>query len=202
MESELIALTDEARKRILSAFEQQTDKVALRVEVSVNGTSDFSYAMKLVGSDEKTAEDLIVESGELQVVLDPKSAEYLTGATIDYEDGIVKSGFKFLNPNKPEIPQIGSGPRSDLSGPLVERVQHLIESELNPAVAAHGGRMELLEIRDNKAFLSFGGGCHGCGMVDVTLKQGVEARIRELVPEIEEVVDVTDHSTGDNPYYS
>jgi len=202
MESELIALTDEAKKRILSAFEQQPDKVALRVEVNVNGTSDFSYAMKLVGSDEKTAEDLIVESGELQVVLDPKSAEYLTGATIDYEDGIVKSGFKFLNPNKPEIPQIGSGPRSDLSGPLVERVQHLIESELNPAVAAHGGRMELLEIRDNKAFLSFGGGCHGCGMVDVTLKQGVEARIRELVPEIEEVVDVTDHSTGDNPYYS
>ena len=133
MESELI-VTDEAKKRILSAFEQQPDKVALRVEVNVNGTSDFSYAMKLVGSDEKTAEDLIVESGELQVVLDPKSAEYLTGATIDYEDGIVKSGFKFLNPNKPEIPQIGSGPRTDLSGPLVERVQRLIESESNPAV--------------------------------------------------------------------
>ena len=202
MESELIALTDEAKKRILSAFEQQPDKVALRVEANVSGTSEFSYEMKLVGSDEKTAEDLVVESGELQVVLDPKSAEYLTGATIDYEDGIVKSGFKFINPNKPEIPEIGSGPRSDLSGPLVERVQHLIESELNPAVAAHGGRMELLEIRDNKAYLSFGGGCHGCGMVDVTLKQGVETRIRELVPEIEEVVDVTDHSTGDNPYYS
>jgi Fe/S biogenesis protein NfuA len=202
MESELIALTDEAKKRILSAFEKQPDKVALRVEANVSGTSEFSYEMKLVGSDEKTAEDLVVESGELQVVLDPKSAEYLTGATIDYEDGIVKSGFKFINPNKPEIPEIGSGPRSDLSGPLVERVQHLIESELNPAVAAHGGRMELLEIRDNKAYLSFGGGCHGCGMVDVTLKQGVETRIRELVPEIEEVVDVTDHSTGDNPYYS
>ena len=201
MESELI-VTDEAQKRILSAFEQQPDKVALRVEVNANGTSDFSYAMKLVGADEKTAEDLVVEAGELQVVLDPKSAEYLTGATMDYEDGIIKSGFKFINPNKPEIPQIGSGPRTDLSGPLVERVQHLIESELNPAVAAHGGRMELLEIRDNKAYLSFGGGCHGCGMVDVTLKQGVEARIRELVPEIEEVVDVTDHSTGEDPYYS
>ena len=201
MESELI-VTDEAKKRILSAFEQQPDKVALRVEVNANGTSDFSYAMKLVGADEKTAEDLVVEAGELQVVLDPKSAEYLTGATMDYEDGIIKSGFKFINPNKPEIPQIGSGPRTDLSGPLVERVQRLIESELNPAVAAHGGRMELLEIRDNKAYLSFGGGCHGCGMVDVTLKQGVEARIRELVPEIEEVVDVTDHSTGEDPYYS
>jgi Fe/S biogenesis protein NfuA len=202
MDSDLISLTDEAKKRILSAFEQQPDKVALRVEASVNGTSDFSYAMKLVGFDEKTAEDLVVEAGELQVVLDPKSAEYLTGATIDYEDGIVKSGFNFINPNKPEIPQIGSGPRPELSGPLVERVQHLIDSELNPAVAAHGGRMELKEIRDNKAYLSFGGGCHGCGQVDVTLKQGVEARIKELVPEIEEVVDVTDHSTGESPYYS
>ncbi|MEE8161543.1 MAG: iron-sulfur cluster assembly accessory protein [Acidobacteriota bacterium] len=202
MESKLITLTEEAKKRILAAFEQQPEKIALRVEATTNGTSEFSYAMKLIGPDEKSAEDLLVEAGDLQVVLDAKSAEYLTGTTLDYEDGIVKSGFKFINPNKPESPQIGSGPRPDLSGPLAERIQHLIESELNPAVAAHGGRMELVGVRDNKVYLSFGGGCHGCGMVDVTLKQGVEARIRELVPEIEEVVDVTDHSAGENPYYS
>ena len=203
MESnQLFTLTEEAKERILAAFEQQPEKIALRVEAKTNGTGEFSYAMKLIGPDEKTAEDQVVEAGDLQVILDAKSAEYLTGATLDYEDRIVKSGFKFINPNKPEIPQIGNGPRPDLSGPVAERIQHLIDSELNPAVAAHGGRMELTGVRDNKVYLSFGGGCHGCGMVDMTLKQGVEARIRELVPEIEEVVDVTDHSSGENPYYS
>ena len=198
----LFTLTDEAQKRVLAAFEEQPEKVALRVEAKTNGTSEFSYDMKLIGPDEKTVEDQVVEAGDLQVILDAKSAEYLTGATLDYEDRIIKSGFQFINPNKPEVPQIGSGPRSDLSGPLAERIQHLIESELNPAVAAHGGRMELMDVRDNKVYLSFGGGCHGCGMVDVTLKQGVETRIKELVPEIEEVVDVTDHSSGETPYYS
>ena len=85
---------------------------------------------------------------------------------------------------------------------MAERVQRLIDTELNPAVASHGGMIQFLGIRDNKADLSFGGGCHGCGMVDVTLKQGVEQRIRELIPEVEEVIDTTDHSAGENPFYT
>ena len=81
-------------------------------------------------------------------------------------------------------------------------MQHLLDTELNPAVAAHGGRMSLVGVRDNKVYLTFGGGCHGCGMVDMTLKHGVEARIRELIPEVEEVVDTTDHTSGENPFYA
>ncbi len=198
----MLTLTDTAKEQISSSLAQQEDKTALRVEATTNGTSDFSYGMKLIGQQERTPEDVTVEGKEFQIVVDPKSAEYLKGATIDYEDKIVKSGFKFLNPNKPEITKLGDGPRTDLTGPVAEKVQRLLDTELNPAVAAHGGKIQLVGIRDNKVYLSFGGGCHGCGMVDVTLKQGVEQRLRELIPEIEEVVDTTDHSTGENPFYT
>lgn len=78
----------------------------------------------------------------------------------------------------------------------------MLDRELNPAVAAHGGRIGLVGVKDSKVYLSFGGGCHGCGMVDVTLKHGVEARIKELIPEVEAVVDTTDHTSGENPFYA
>ncbi|MDA2929935.1 iron-sulfur cluster assembly accessory protein [Acidobacteria bacterium AH-259-O06] len=201
-ETKMIILTDEAKEQVVSALAQQPGKTALRVEAKTTGSTEFSYGMKLIGQEERTPEDLIIEAGELQIVLDPKSAEYLKGATIDYEEGIVRTGFKFRNPNRPETPKIGDGPSPDLTGSVAERIQRLIDTELNPAVAAHGGVIQFLGVQDNKAYLGFGGGCHGCGMVDVTLKQGVEARIRELIPEIEEVVDTTDHSTGENPFYT
>jgi len=195
-------LTESAREKIREALSGQDGKDTLRVEANTNGTAEFQYAMRLIELGQVNDEDLVVKLEEFQVAVDPGSAQNLNGATIDYEDRIVRSGFKFDNPNKPEVPSIGAGPREDLTGPVAERVQMLLDSEINPAVAAHGGVIGLVGVRDNKAFLSFGGGCHGCGMVDVTLKQGVEARIREVIPEIEEVVDTTDHSTGENPFYS
>lgn len=185
----------------MAVLAQQPEKNAIRVIARANGTAEFSYGMKLINPDERNSDDVVIDAGGLEMVLDPKSAEYLKGGTIDFEDRVVRSGFKFQNPNRPETPRIGEGPRPDLAGPVAERVQRLIDTELNPAVAAHGGVIQFLGLRDNKIYLSFGGGCHGCGMVDVTLKQGVETRIREVVPEIEEVVDTTDHSVGENPYY-
>ncbi|MEE8586950.1 MAG: NifU family protein, partial [Acidobacteriota bacterium] len=152
--------------------------------------------------DEIGDQDEVLERDGLKVVVDSGSTRNLEGASLDYEDRIIRSGFKFDNPNKPETPAIGSGDRPDLQGDTAEKVQRLLDTELNPAVAAHGGQISLTGVRDNKVYLSFGGGCHGCGMVDVTLKQGVEARIRELIPEIVEVVDTTDHSTGENPFYA
>ena len=198
----MISITEAARKQIQAALqEQDPGKTALRLEVTANGTSEFSYSMKLIEGVEKRAEDIVLDKDGLEVVIDPKSAENLEGATVDYEETLLRNGFKFDNPNKPATPQMGEGPRSDLIGPLAERVQMLLDTELNPAVAAHGGMIQLAGVKDNKVYLSFGGGCHGCGMVDVTLKQGVEARIREVIPEVEEIVDTTDHSAGTDPYY-
>ena len=197
-----LRITDEARTRILGALEQQEPaKTAMRLEATTNGTAEFTYGMRLVGDDDLRHDDVVVESNGVKVLVDPGSARNLEGATIDYEEGVLRSGFSFDNPNKPKIPELGEGPRGDLSGPTAEKVEQLINTEINSAVAAHGGQVHFVGVKDNRVYLSFGGGCHGCGMVDVTLKQGIESRIKELVPEIHEVVDVTDHSAGENPFY-
>ena len=82
------------------------------------------------------------------------------------------------------------------------RVQQLLESQINPAVASHGGWVELLGVQGNNVFLQLGGGCQGCGMADVTLKQGIETLLRDEIPELGEVLDQTDHAAGRNPYYA
>ena len=89
-------------------------------------------------------------------------------------------------------------PASEIRG----RVQQVLDHEINPAVAAHGGVVRLIDVRDNRVFLQLGGGCQGCGMADVTLKQGIETAIRAAVPEVGDILDVTDHASGRNPYYT
>ncbi len=85
---------------------------------------------------------------------------------------------------------------------MTTRVQDLIDSTINPAVAGHGGFVQLVDVKDNKVYLQMGGGCQGCGAADITLKAGIERLIKEEIPEIEEVLDATDHSAGQNPYYT
>ena len=84
---------------------------------------------------------------------------------------------------------------------LKARVQDLIDTMINPAVAGHGGFVELIDVQDNRVYLQMGGGCQGCGAADITLKSGIERLIKEEIPEVAEVLDTTDHSSGTNPYY-
>jgi Fe/S biogenesis protein NfuA len=107
------------------------------------------------------------------------------------------------NPNRPvpASPVMADRPPADLSGDVPQRVIQVLEQQINPAIAAHGGQAELVAVEDNIAYLRLSGGCQGCGMASVTLSQGIEVAILDTVPEITEVVDVTDHATGSNPYY-
>ncbi|HEV2055312.1 MAG TPA: NifU family protein [Methylomirabilota bacterium] len=89
-----------------------------------------------------------------------------------------------------------------MSDDLMTRVQELIDSTINPAVAGHGGFVQLVDVKDKKVYIQMGGGCQGCGAADVTLKAGIERLIKEEMPEIEEVLDSTDHASGTNPYYT
>ncbi|HKZ07931.1 MAG TPA: NifU family protein [Methylomirabilota bacterium] len=91
---------------------------------------------------------------------------------------------------------------SDETTDLKTRVQELIDNMINPAVAGHGGFVDLIDVKDNKVYLQMGGGCQGCGAADVTLKSGIERLIKEELPEVEEVLDTTDHASGQNPYYA
>jgi Fe/S biogenesis protein NfuA len=107
------------------------------------------------------------------------------------------------NPNTPPGPASPAmtGPPPDLSGDVAQRVMQVLEHQINPSIAAHGGRADLVAVDDDAAYLRLSGGCAGCGMAAVTLSQGIEVAIRDSVPEIARVIDVTDHAAGTNPYY-
>jgi len=94
-----------------------------------------------------------------------------------------------------------SAPQGTLEGPIVDRVQQVITEQINPSIAAHGGGAELISVDGTIAYLRLFGGCQGCGMAQVTLKAGIERILRESIPELTEVVDVTDHASGEDPYY-
>ena len=189
----MIQVTDLARKKVLEVLENENRQGhGLRVSVQNGGSSTVEYALNFVGQGEEKPGDTLIDAGEFKIHLDPESAKWLEGATLDYIDDLTESGFKVDAPNAGQARP---------SGPVADRVQRVLDEKINPAVAMHGGMVSLEGLQDNVAYLRFGGGCQGCGMVDVTLKQGVEVTIKEEVPEIAGVMDVTDHAAGTNPYY-
>ncbi len=192
MDQPNLVVTDAAASKILSAKQaEEQAEAALRVTASEAGAK-FRYELKLVAVDTKSDEDEIVQLEGIDLFIDPASADRLRGATLDYVDNISGSGLKFDNPNKTTL----------ANHPLAERVQEILDDRINPGLAGHGGVVSLVDIQGSQVVLSFGGGCQGCGMVDVTLKDGVMAQLTQHIPEITEVLDVTDHASGENPYYA
>ncbi|HEY47481.1 MAG: hypothetical protein AMJ88_06505 [Anaerolineae bacterium SM23_ 63] len=186
----MITITDSAKEKILATMESNDAKgMALRLAIVGRGPVGFRYSMAFVPLIEKDSDDVIGDFGELQVFVDPESASKLEGSTVDYIEDNFRQGFMIDNPN----------PLWD--DPLAQAVQDVLDSQVNPGIAMHRGFVTLLDVKDGVAYITFGGGCQGCGMVDVTLKQGVEVQIREAIPEIKQVLDTTDHAGGTNPYY-
>lgn len=166
------------------------DGSALRVTVEEEGAS-FHYQIEVVEADSRAEGDALALCEGIPFYVDPASAPLLEGATLQYVDSLSGGGFRFENPNRPRL----------LDDPLAARVQRILDEEINPGVAAHGGRVALMDVQDSRVYVRFGGGCQGCGQASVTLKDGVVATLTRQVPEISEVVDATDHAAGDNPYY-
>jgi Fe/S biogenesis protein NfuA len=186
-----ITVDDTARAKIAAMLaDEQKHNSALRIRVTGRGSSGYQHALSLVEPGHEKPDDLEIKTGELRILVDPKTAGCIEGARIEFVDDLYGGGFKVNNPNQPVW-----------ASALEQQVQALIDSQVNPSLAAHGGQLELLEVRDGKAFVHFGGGCQGCGMANVTLKQGVDKVIRDAIPEITQVIDTTDHAQGENPYY-
>jgi Fe/S biogenesis protein NfuA len=192
MTEPILNVTDAAADKIRAAKGSEgSDDVALRVMAREDGAK-FRYELKLVATDSKDADDSVVHLDGVDLYLDSESAPRLRGATLDYVEDITGSGLKFDNPNQ-----------TALGGhPLAGRVQAVLDDRVNPGLAAHGGVVSLVDIQESRVVLSFGGGCQGCGMADLTMKEGVSAQLKEQIPEISEVVDATDHAAGENPYYA
>ena len=202
---ELLAITDKARDKVLGFREgvPDSERQAMWVEVTGAQKGEWTYNISLKPLDGAGPDDSLQYSGELGIVVPAGDVERLRGATVDWSDDLMSGGLLVVNPNKPDpaSPSIGGRPPADLSGPVPQRVQQVIDEQINPAIAAHGGSAELVAVEDSTAYVRLGGGCVGCGMATVTLSQGIEVAITDAVPEIDEVVDVTDHASGSNPYY-
>lgn len=186
----MFEVTHLAQEKILQrlAAEGKTART-LRVRIIGWTAEEFEYRLEVLSGDQLTEDDVVVEEAELTVALASDSAERLNGARLDYVDKGVEQGFKIDNPNP-----VWTDART-------LAVQKVIDKHINPGVAVHGGRVKLLDVKDDVAYVEFDGGCKGCGLSTVTLKQGVVRMLRERVPEIREVIDTTDHAAGTNPYY-
>ena len=181
-------------KRLL--VQQGSEGLGIILRVTAPGTPAANCELEFCEKDELTGTEWTIECAGFDFHLHGDSAAWLEGASIDFLPNATGGQLNIRAPRiKGEVPGVEAG--------LVERVRYVLESEVNPKVAAHGGRVSLLEVgADGVVVLQFGGGCHGCGMVDVTLKNGVEKTLRERVPEITAVVDATDHASGSKPYYN
>jgi Fe/S biogenesis protein NfuA len=194
----LLTITQPALERILEVRGGEPEPETLALWLEVNGVQGnaFTYDMYFRRFDEAGEQDLVQHGDDLSIVVPEEHADNIRGATLDLSGG----GLVLQNPNSPQLaPSIAAD--LDLSDPIVVRVVEVLDTQINPQIAAHGGYAELVAIEAPVAYLRMGGGCQGCGMAAVTLSQGIEVALLDSVPEITEVVDVTDHASGTNPYY-
>ncbi|MFA6986460.1 MAG: NfuA family Fe-S biogenesis protein [Arenimonas sp.] len=173
---------------------QGGDAVGIRVSAVHPGTPKADARLEFCESGDLLGDEWSLECEGFTLFVDAPSVRFLDGAEVDY---LVQPTGGQLTIRAPRIK--GEQPKEGAS--VVERVQYLLDSEINPMLAAHKGQVSLVEVSaDGVVRLRFGGGCHGCGMVDVTLKQGIEKTMMERIPEITAIRDATDHSTGEAPY--
>lgn len=185
-------ITEDARERIAEFLDaEELHGTAIRVRAEIHGLK-YSYDIGLADEDKAREDDVVIESDGIQVWMEKTSYENLRGGSLDYVSDMMGGRFKFENPNEEDIFK---------DKPIAGRIQALIDAEINPFVASHGGVISLLDFKEGTAYIHMGGGCQGCASSTETLKMGVEQRLIEGIDEVESVVDTTDHAAGTNPYY-
>jgi Fe/S biogenesis protein NfuA len=205
-EAPVLTLTDKALAKVmeLRAEESTADDLALWVEVSGTSGGAYTYDMFFQAADDAGPDAWTGVQQGLIIVVPAASAPKMVGSVLDLNRDLMAGGMSIRNPNlppgAPASPTM-TGPPPDLSGDVAQRVIQVLDAQINPSIAAHGGRADLVAVDDGAAYLRLSGGCAGCGMAAVTLSQGIEVAIKQSVPEIVRIVDVTDHASGTNPYY-
>src|SRR6478735_8478909 len=196
-----LRVSDAALAQVLSILNAEDDPESLGLRIAVTGTRGVEYAYDLSFEErtEATDDDVVYNQGDLIVMVPADSVDALWGATLDLPSAEGQGGLVIRNPNRPD-PLAGFD--IELTGSVTERVQQLLDQQINPSLASHGGFATLVEVRDSTAVVTMGGGCQGCAVSAVTLREGIQKAILEHVPEITEVVDTTDHDAGENPFYT
>ncbi|MBU2978364.1 Fe-S biogenesis protein NfuA [Alteromonas sp. C1M14] len=192
----MITISEDAQAHFAKLLEKQDAGTNIRVFVVNPGTSTAECGVSYCPPTAVEPGDIRLPFNGFDAVVDAESAPFLEEAEIDYVTDQMGSQLTLKAPN-------AKARKVDDDAPLVERVSYVIESEVNPQLASHGGQVVLLEItEDGHAVLQFGGGCNGCSMVDVTLKEGIEKQLLESFPgELTGVRDATSHEAGEHSYY-
>ncbi|MEK7702788.1 MAG: NifU family protein [Nitrospirota bacterium] len=200
----MIEMTDIAKSKITTLMQDQADQGNRMMGVRLTYTGrlpDVEYRLAFVEAGKEEPGDTVIVASGLNVFVEKHNEGFLSDVRIDFIESLSQTGFKVNNPKvvlpKRETPD--SPPILDTSQAIA--IKQVLDLEINPAIANHGGAITLLDVKDNIAYIRMSGGCHGCGSADATLKQGVIVAIKKVVPEILDVLDVTDHASGKNPYY-
>lgn len=183
----MLTFTDNAITRVQHYLKLQAQQGVTAVRVAGTVAEPKLWLAK---PSDLEATDHVFRVDDFDVFMDPMSAEQLNGATVDFIEDVMSSGFRVYFPS----------PTWD--DPVTQRIQDVLDKQINPGVASHGGRVSIDRREGDTLFIILEGGCQGCGMSQVTLKEGIEGMVKEAVPEINHIVDATDHASGENPYYA
>ena len=173
----------------------EPENALVRVMIKGRAATEYEYTMGLAEKEEDPAEhmrDSFYDFGDVKVVVDDVSMQSLKGSTIDYKEDLNAAGFVIDNPNKPVF------------NDMERDVQELLNQQINPQIKSHGGQVDVVryEEDDSVLYIEMSGGCQGCSSSSATLKNGVETMIYDEFSDIEDIRDVTDHESGENPYYT
>ena len=196
----MLTFTDRAREMVRTFMDQGDGELeALRIGVEGSPVAP-RYELTLVARSDRREDEREVDLGDFAVLVTEESVDRLNGATVDFVERVNESGFEVRGP----AGGIGGaeGTRGEPKGPLANRVREVLDAQVNPAIAAHGGQIDLVDVQGTEIYLEMSGGCQGCALSRMTLRQGVERMLRQSVPELTAVHDVTDHAGGQNPYFN
>ena len=199
----VIRVTPAALAMVGEALAQERESDDLVLWLEVNGSAAGAYTYDLwFGSQAAIAPgDARQHVGELVIVIPAASVARVRGALLDVSAQDGEPGLVIINANTPPSWQSTAPSQGGLSGAVARRVLEVLEEEVNPQIAMHGGRADLVAVEGSIAYVEMSGGCHGCGMARATLSQGIAVIITDAVAQISEVVDVTDHSSGTRPFF-
>jgi len=194
--SEIINITKSAEEYLAKLIQDKNETdLSIRIFISDPGTPKAETCLAYCKPDEAMPDDMIINLDLINVNLEKRSLPFLKDAEVNFDNDTFGGQLTIKAPNA-RVPNISS------NSPVEDRINYVIYNEINPMLESHGGEVSLIEFNDHgEAVLQFGGGCQGCGMVDVTLKDGIEKTLVEQIPEVTGVKDTTDHSIDDNAYY-
>ncbi|HEX8393834.1 MAG TPA: NifU family protein [Longimicrobium sp.] len=200
----MIQLTDAARDKISTLVDAEVVRdPALRITLRDGSKPmDRAYQISLVEREDKEKTEIAINLEGIRVFLNLDTSNLLSGASVDWSDQDGGFSVDTPRPSAPSAPPtVTSSGSGGASGPLAEKVQLLFDEMVNPRIASHGGAVELVDVADDTIYVRMTGGCQGCAASAMTLRQGIERMVRDEIPEVREIVDLTDHDAGANPYY-